>query len=37
MKLIDILVSKDADYFGVNTKYVAMDPDGRVFGYTDKP
>ena len=26
MKLIDILVSKDADYFGVYTKYVAISP-----------
>lgn len=39
MKLIDILVGMgDASpLFGVRTKYLAMDPDGRVYGYTEMP
>lgn len=39
MKLIDILVSKGdgMSLFGVHTKYLAMDPDGRVYGYTEIP
>lgn len=39
MKLIDILVDAgDAiPLFGVHTKYLAMDPDGRVHGYCDMP
>lgn len=39
MKLIDILVGKGdgMELFGVHTKYLAMDPDGRVYGYTEIP
>lgn len=39
MKLIDILVSKGdgMSLFGVHTKYLAMDPDGRVHGYCEMP
>lgn len=39
MKLIDVLVGKDdgMELFGVHTKYLAMDPDGRVYGYTEIP
>lgn len=39
MKLIDILVDAgDAiPLFGVHTKYLAMDPDGRVHGYCEVP
>lgn len=39
MKLIDILVDAgDAiPLFGVHTKYLAMDPDGRVHGYCEMP
>lgn len=39
MKLIDILVSSGdgMSLFGLRTKYLAMDPDGRVYGYTEMP
>lgn len=39
MKLIDILVAAgdEAPLFGVHTKYLAMDPDGRVHGYCEMP
>lgn len=39
MKLIDILVGRGdgMSLFGVNTKYLAMDPDGRVHGYCEMP
>ena len=39
MKLIDVLVDAgDAiPLFGVHTKYLAMDPDGRVHGYCEMP
>lgn len=39
MKLIDVLVGKGdgMELFGVHTKYLAMDPDGRVYGYTEIP
>ena len=39
MKLIDILVAAgdETPLFGVHTKYLAMDPDGRVHGYCDMP
>lgn len=39
MKLIDILVDAgdETPLFGVHTKYLAMDPDGRVHGYCDMP
>nr|DAH11558.1 MAG TPA: hypothetical protein [Caudoviricetes sp.] len=39
MKLIDILVDAgdEPPLFGVHTKYLAMDPDGRVYGYTEMP
>lgn len=39
MKLIDILVGSGdgMSLFGVHTKYLAMDPDGRVHGYCEMP
>lgn len=39
MKLIDILVGSGdgMSLFGLRTKYLAMDPDGRVYGYTEMP
>lgn len=39
MKLIDILVGSGdgMSFFGVHTKYLAMDPDGRVYGYSEMP
>lgn len=39
MKLIDILVGggDGMSLFGLRTKYLAMDPDGRVYGYTEMP
>lgn len=39
MKLIDILVDAgdEIPLFGVHTKYLAMDPDGRVHGYREMP
>lgn len=39
MKLIDILVAAgdETPLFGVHTKYLAMDPDGRVHGYCEMP
>lgn len=39
MKLIDILVDAgdETPLFGVHTKYLAMDPDGRVHGYCEMP
>lgn len=39
MKLIDILVGSGdgVSLFGLRTKYLAMDPDGRVYGYTEMP
>lgn len=39
MKLIDILVDAGdtIPLLGVHTKYLAMDPDGRVHGYCDMP
>lgn len=39
MKLIDILVDAgdETPLFGVHTKYLAMDPDGRVHGYCEIP
>lgn len=39
MKLIDILVAAgdETPLFGVHTKYLAMDPDGRVHGYCEIP
>lgn len=39
MKLIDILVGSGdgMSLFGLRTKYLAMDPDGRVHGYTEMP
>jgi hypothetical protein len=39
MKLIDILVSSGdgMPLFGLRTKYLAMDPDGRVHGYCEMP
>lgn len=39
MKLIDMLVDAGdtIPFFGVHTKYLAMDPDGRVYGYCEMP
>lgn len=39
MKLIDILVGSNdgMSLFGLRTKYLAMDHDGRVYGYTEMP
>lgn len=39
MKLIDVLVGSGdgMSLFGLRTKYLAMDPDGRVYGYTEMP
>lgn len=39
MKLIDILVAAgdETPLFGMHTKYLAMDPDGRVHGYCEMP
>lgn len=39
MKLIDILVGSGdgMSLFRLRTKYLAMDPDGRVYGYTEMP